>query len=249
MKNQSGIYEILNTVNGKRYIGSAVNLRKRQIEHYGGLRRGDHCNQKLQRAWNKYGEAAFKFLPIITCAKSMLIFYEQQLFDKVKPEYNICLVAGSALGCRHTMQTREKLSKRATGRHPTDDTRKKMSDAGKRRKPPMLGRTHSQESRDRMSEIRTGKKHSLETRLKMGGNTNAKGTKRTPEQRAAKSLCLLGNKNGVGNTNSLGCKHTPEQNAAQSLRMLGKKHTSEQRAARSLRMTGKKRGPYKTKRK
>ena len=49
MIQQSGIYEILNTVNGKRYIGSAVNLAKRWKEHRTGLNRKDHANQILQR--------------------------------------------------------------------------------------------------------------------------------------------------------------------------------------------------------
>lgn len=34
----SGIYQIINTVNGKRYIGSAVNLGKRWINHRVGLK-------------------------------------------------------------------------------------------------------------------------------------------------------------------------------------------------------------------
>lgn len=113
----SGIYEIVNTVNGKRYIGSSVNLRKRRGEHWRDLRLGKHHSSKLQRAWNKYGEASFKFLPILTCAKSMLLFYEQQLLDKVKPEYNILPRAGSSLGSKRTPEQCAALvgNKRAVG--------------------------------------------------------------------------------------------------------------------------------------
>lgn len=96
----SGVYEILNTANGKRYIGSAKSFARRWTAHHNHLLRGTHHSRHLQSAWNKYGEAAFKFLPILTCQPSMLLFYEQQLLDKVKPEYNILPTAGSQLGAK-----------------------------------------------------------------------------------------------------------------------------------------------------
>jgi|DEB19_MinimDraft_3_1074340.scaffolds.fasta_scaffold56684_2 group I intron endonuclease len=56
-----GIYKIINAVNNKFYVGSAVNFEKRKARHIWRLRRGDHINKRLQAAWNKYGEAAFVF--------------------------------------------------------------------------------------------------------------------------------------------------------------------------------------------
>jgi group I intron endonuclease len=112
----AGIYEILNTTSGKRYIGSASNLKKRWRDHSRELNRGMHYSILLQRAWNKYGGAAFKFLPILTCAKSMLLFYEQQLLDKARPEYNINPTAGSRVGARHSPETRAKISAALVGR-------------------------------------------------------------------------------------------------------------------------------------
>ena len=58
MKNQSGIYEILNTANGKRYIGSAVHFARRWYLHCWKLNRGEHHSAKLQNAWNKHGAGA-----------------------------------------------------------------------------------------------------------------------------------------------------------------------------------------------
>ena len=57
----SGIYEIVNTVTGKRYVGSAVNLEKRELSHFSGLRRGDHRKAHFQHSFDKYGESAFEF--------------------------------------------------------------------------------------------------------------------------------------------------------------------------------------------
>lgn len=43
----AGIYEICNTVNGKRYIGSSVRIKERWRAHRSALDGGKHENQKL----------------------------------------------------------------------------------------------------------------------------------------------------------------------------------------------------------
>lgn len=55
------IYKIINVVNNKFYVGSAVNYEKRKARHLWRLRRGDHANKHLQAAWDKHGENAFVF--------------------------------------------------------------------------------------------------------------------------------------------------------------------------------------------
>lgn len=52
----SGVYQIYNTVNGKRYIGSSIHIEQRFKEHLRNLRANKHVNAHLQSAWNKYGE-------------------------------------------------------------------------------------------------------------------------------------------------------------------------------------------------
>jgi group I intron endonuclease len=56
-----GIYEIVNIVNNKRYIGSSINIRNRKNAHYNTLRKNKHPNPHLQKAFNKYGESNFCF--------------------------------------------------------------------------------------------------------------------------------------------------------------------------------------------
>lgn len=56
------IYCILNKVNDKKYIGSSMWIEKRLTSHKNMLRRNDHHNIYLQRAWNKYGESNFEFI-------------------------------------------------------------------------------------------------------------------------------------------------------------------------------------------
>lgn len=181
----SGIYEIVNTINGKRYIGSAMNLVSRWKSHRNRLIAGGHANRHLQSSWNKHGEAAFQFSLMMTVEdKTKLTWWEQRFFEALKPEYNICPTAGSQLG-----------SKRApgfqVGRKQPESARKKISEAHRGKKAPEVAEANRQrivteDTRKKMSDNRRGKKQSSEhvaNRAKaMIGNTNALGKKFGPEQ-------------------------------------------------------------------
>lgn len=55
-----GIYKIINTINGKVYIGSSNFIKRRWYDHCHFLSTNNHYNKHLQSAWNKYGQDAFK---------------------------------------------------------------------------------------------------------------------------------------------------------------------------------------------
>ena len=59
-----GIYKIINVVNNKFYVGSAVDFKRRKTRHFSELRTGKHNNRHLQAAWDKYGEQAFVFVVV-----------------------------------------------------------------------------------------------------------------------------------------------------------------------------------------
>jgi group I intron endonuclease len=59
-----GIYKIINIINNKFYVGSAVNFSRRRTRHFSELKTQKHNNQKLQAAWNKYGPDAFIFVVV-----------------------------------------------------------------------------------------------------------------------------------------------------------------------------------------
>lgn len=78
-----GIYRITNTINGKVYIGSSVDVRGRFNSHKSDLKLNKHGNSRLQRAWNKYGEQAFVFEIIEECAPDTVRSIEQRYLDEL----------------------------------------------------------------------------------------------------------------------------------------------------------------------
>lgn len=142
------IYRIVNGVNGKLYVGSAVNFDKRRKSHLKMLRLGTHHSVKLQNAWNKYGADAFVFEIIaIVDKKESLIPAEQfyiDLYDSFNVGYNCAPKAGSQLGMIHSEETLKKLSMVNKGRKFSDEHRLKISQSNK-------GRNFSEETRKKMS--------------------------------------------------------------------------------------------------
>jgi group I intron endonuclease len=111
IRKESGIYKITSLHNKKVYIGSAKNLRYRNVIHYNDLVSNRHHSIKLQRAWNKYGESNFIFEILEFCEKEKLIEREQFYLDTLQPFYNTLKIAGSNLGFKHSKETKERLSK------------------------------------------------------------------------------------------------------------------------------------------
>lgn len=123
----SGIYRIVNKLNGKSYIGSSVRLERRWSEHRLLLRNNKHHSPHLQRSWNKHGEENFAFEIILDVEdKNNLIAWEQIWMDVLKPEYNICQVAGSRLGAKCSEEARAKMSAAKKGKTHSEETKAKM---------------------------------------------------------------------------------------------------------------------------
>lgn len=194
-----GIYQITNLLNGKRYIGSAINLKKRWRAHLGDLRRGQHKNQHLQRAFYRYGGEAFVFSVLeYVQTPDQLIEREQHYLDIILPQYNIAPIAGSSLGVKHTQGARRNMSKAHKGergfwygKHHSDDTKRKISKAKK-------DKALSAQTRARMSEGWTPERRQAQSdQMKGMGNPNY-GKPLTAECRQKLSAALMGNQNAKG---------------------------------------------------
>jgi len=169
----SGIYRIVMT--NKCYVGSGVDVRGRILDHKRSLEKGDN-SRYLQRAWNKYGERAFRFETLLHCDKENLLFYEQLAIDFYKSAnsrygYNLSPTAGSNLGYKHSREARDHMSAAHKGKKHSKKTTIKMTG----RAPWNKDKTgvYSRETRRRISEAnmgnakRKGKKFSRKSRRKM----------------------------------------------------------------------------------
>lgn len=146
----AGIYQIRNTINNHIYIGSSVNIKRRWARHVSELRCNNHKNQKLQRAWNKYGVSAFEFTVLRAVSDfDKLLLHEQELIDALRPFYNISPTAGNRLGCIHLEETRKKISRSHIGIRPSQETIQKL-------KTSHSGKTATIETKIKMSESSKG---------------------------------------------------------------------------------------------
>lgn len=107
-----GIYQITCTVNGKRYIGQSIDIRRRFSQH----RRKPP--DKMIRDFEQYGANAFKFEILEECVVEKLTTREDFYLYLLKPEYNI----------------------RSEGQGFSEETRKKISIANTGKKKPSISR-------------------------------------------------------------------------------------------------------------
>lgn len=202
------IYQIRNTVNGKLYIGSAVNFLGRCRQHRHDLRHGKHGNSILQRAWRKYGATAFVFSKLLVCSKTNLLFYEQRALDALNPDYNICLVAGNSLGLKRSKEARARIGAAARGRPTSALQKRRTSETHK-------GKPKSAEHRAKISAALAGRKpavnfagrkHTAETRAKMSAAKKGRASPNmarvhSPEKRLLHSIFMKqwwSNHKGIG---------------------------------------------------
>lgn len=183
---KTGVYVILNVINGKVYIGSAARgIRRRAWQHLNALRKGVHKSRHLQSAFKKYGEDAFEFVVIEWCSPEECITREQVWLDEYEGAdrrygYNTVPTAGSQLGLVHSGETKEKLSRL------TKEQWKRLTPAerltfGRG----MKGKKHTDEIKAVIAAASTGRRHSEETRAKMSAVQKSIGDRnRSPEHRA-----------------------------------------------------------------
>lgn len=163
-KQQSGIYAIVNKVNGKRYVGSTANFRTRKINHWSDLRCDRHPNNHLQAAWNKYGEKCFAFIILEHVLSGLLLDVEQKYLDANGDGYNQAKSALSPMkGRTFSKESIKKLSAFQKGRKKSPEHRAKIGLANR-------GKKRSAEVRAKLSAAGKGKHSrvkSLEERRKL----------------------------------------------------------------------------------
>lgn len=169
-----GIYCIHNTLTNTVYIGRTVrDLGIRLTKHRVALKRGDHYNLRMQRAWNKYGASVFEFVKLEECttpeetieAENFYLSYFHSIgvdmYNHMFPPYNTgsqghseetkAKIGAAFKGKRLTDEHRAKVSRGLTGHHVSPETRAKISEQNRKRAPV------SEEMRFRRSNLMKGR--------------------------------------------------------------------------------------------
>ena len=174
----SGIYKIVNKVNGKYYVGSSKNIQNRCRSHFNYLRKNKHPNDYLQKSWNKHGENNFKYIVVEKCKLEDRLIIEQKYLHIAKQnkdktynlnfksvggpdfnEYSINKIRNSKLGNKNPMFGKHCQN---FGKHLSDETKKRISESKKiiysvKENNPFYGKHHSDETKLKMSNLKKGK--------------------------------------------------------------------------------------------
>jgi len=126
-----GVYRIVNTINGKFYIGGSNNVRNRWNTHKAKLKSNTHENIHLQNSANKYGIDTLNFVlekELPSSDPDLILEEEQKLLDKwygTENCYNVndrvdklYGVHNPMFGRRHSHVSLEKMSQNRKGKLP-----------------------------------------------------------------------------------------------------------------------------------
>ena len=154
-KGKSGIYLFTNKINGKKYVGSSLDLCKRFKNYFNVaylLDKKDKMN--IYKALIAYGFINFKLDILEHCEPSKLVEREQYYLDLLKPEYNILKIAGSPAGVKRSIDTILKLKAKALNR--SEETQAKI-------KAHLKKLNSSQKHKDHLIKLNTSLEHIAKT--------------------------------------------------------------------------------------
>jgi len=175
---QAAVYQIVNTFNGIKYIGSSSKIAQRFGVHKSDLTKNIHDNIHLQNAWNKYGEAAFRFDIIQYCnsGEDALAIENEllELYDNWGQWDEIYNVAKRAMAFA-TGNTWNR------GRKHSEEKRKNMG-APKGISSHRKGIPHSEETKRSISNKLKGKPLTEETKRKMSEAQKLRWAKKKLEE-------------------------------------------------------------------
>jgi group I intron endonuclease len=184
MDEHCGIYEIECTANGRRYIGSSVNMQRRLRVHRSSLVSGRHVNAKLQSAWNKYGAGQFSFRVLVKCEPSDRLALEQRAidsFDAAEKGFNLArFVSSPMLGQSHADNVRQRISLALKGRVFSDTTKEAISRSAQARKEVVsaqmveIWKTRPRSIIEQTARTNTGKKRDAIARQNIGAASKVK---------------------------------------------------------------------------
>jgi len=153
-KNKSGVYCLLNNINGHTYVGSSINLDNRMRNYLNNnfLKSKQNSNMPIVKALLKYGQYNFSLLILEHVESSSLTIRETYYITLVMPYYNVLKQGYSSLGYKHTKETKQLLSELAKNRIHSERTRSLIAKAVVGENNPFYDKSHSMETKLRLIE-------------------------------------------------------------------------------------------------
>lgn len=113
-----GVYVITCKVNGKRYIGSSVNMGSRIRQHFGKtcLRKYAKINP-FYADIEKYGKDSFIFECLEECSPEQKLETERKWFNRLHPEYNLVEPDENPFKHKEVMEKAQAYWKTPEGQH------------------------------------------------------------------------------------------------------------------------------------
>lgn len=226
---KSGVYQIVNEVNGKCYIGSSKDIRNRWNHWRDCLRKKIAYKSLFKLAVQKYGIENFTFILLEECepTKQALESLENHYFDLLRPAYNILRKAYSPIGRKHPHTEITKAKIRAKRALQVMARGRVGWNRGYKYPGPslILGRRLPEERKAKISAALIGHAVSEATRARIGaskkGNTNRRGKTLSEATRRQISASLM------GKTHSDDTRRKMRESNTRP--MLGRVHTEESR--------------------
>jgi group I intron endonuclease len=156
-KDKSGVYCLVNNINGHSYVGSSINLSSRMRNYLNNsfLKSKQNINMPIVKALLNYDQSNFSLLILEYAEPESIIIRETYYITYVMPYYNVLKQGYSSLGYKHTEETKKLLSTLAKNRIHADKTKALIARALTGENNPFYNKQHSTESKLRMMEARS----------------------------------------------------------------------------------------------
>lgn len=156
-RDKSGVYCLINKVNGHSYVGSSMNLasRMRNYLNKAFLKSKQNANMPITKALLKYEYSNFSLLILEYVELVNLTARETFYITHIIPYYNVLKQGYSSLGYIHTQETKKLLSELATNRTHSDHTKGLIARAVTGENNPFYNKSHSMETKIRIMEAKS----------------------------------------------------------------------------------------------
>lgn len=157
LKERSGVYCLINKINGHSYVGSSINLASRMKNYLNNtfLKARQNANMPIVKALLKYDQSNFTLHILEYVEPKCLTVRETYYITSMMPYYNVLKQGYSSLGYKHTEETKQLLSKLAKNRVHSDITKSLISKALTGENNPFYNKSHSTESIVRIIEAKS----------------------------------------------------------------------------------------------